>query len=55
MASDDQKTSRNQAINHVLKSGCFELLFIISEEVVSQEDEMKIPIWGVMQDIMETP
>ena len=55
MAPDDQKTAGNQAINHLKKSGCFEHLLVVSEEVVSQKNKLKVPIWGIMQEVMEPP
>ena len=55
MAPDDQKTAGHQAMYHFLKSRGFERLFVVSEEVISQEDEMKVPIWGVVQEMMKFP
>ena len=55
MAPNDQESAGQQAINQPAKSGVSKLSVVVSEQAVPQENEMKVPVRGILQKIVDFP
>ena len=51
----NQKTTRREAINDLPKGRLFKFFLIISQEIVSQKDEMKMGPWRIQEKVVYLP
>ena len=55
VSTNNQETSLSQAVEHLLKSGRLQLVLIISQQAVSQKDQLKLVPRGIEQEIVILP